>query len=202
MLSFTRLAGAVLLTGAIAATAGGCALLPPGDAEPSSSPVASSASPTPTPTPTPEPVALTCESVLDQATLDEWAGLGITNNPDFATKMHNEGNAPFSLFADNGGIICQWGFANGGATMIYGYSSISYDQLIEQQNRLGGLGASVSAYAGATANLYTIAAGENIDGGPEYYLFTGDLSDPADLWWMYAYTTDVLDELVANIPDL
>lgn len=196
---------AALLAGALLATTGGCFLLPAGDGVPSSTPTDSSAtsSETPTETPTPEPVALTCESVIDQATLDEWAGFGVINNPDFAAKMHDEGNAPFSLFDDNGGIICQWGFGNGAATTIYGYSQLSYDELIDQQNRLGGLGASVSAYGGgAVANLYTIEFGENVDGGPEYYLFSGDLSDQDDLWWMYAYTTEILDQMVSNIPDL
>ena len=158
------------------------------------------ASPTPSETPSEEPAPepVTCESVLDPATIAEFAGFGVVQNLEFAQKVHDEGSS-LALFDDNDGIICQWGFPNGAATMIYGYSRISYDDMIVAQNHAGGdLGATVSAYGGA--NLYSVPFGENIDGGPEYYLF-GDDSDPSKIYWMYAYTTDIIDQMLANIPE-
>lgn len=195
-----RLTATTLLGGALLLSTGGCFLLPPTSAAPSSSPTEASPTPsasaTPSEEPAPEPV--TCESVLDPATITGFAGFGISQNLDFVQKVRDEGSS-LALFADNNGIICQWGFPNGAATMIYGYSRISYDDMIVAQNHVGGdLGATVSAYAGA--NLYSVPFGENVDGGPEYYLF-GDDSDPSKIYWMYAYTTEVLDQMLANIPE-
>ena len=200
MRSLYRRTVTALLGGALLLSTGGCFMLPTTSAAPSSSP--SEASPTPSETPSeepaPEPELITCESVLDPATIAEFAGFGVVQNLEFAQKVHDEGNA-LALFDDNDGIICQWGFPNGAATMIYGYSRISYDDMIGAQNHAGGdLGATVSAYGGA--NLYSVPFGENIDGGPEYYLF-GDDSDPSKIYWMYAYTTDILDQMLANIPE-
>ncbi len=143
MTSLYRLTATALLGGALLLSTGGCFLLPPTSAVPSSSPTEASPTPSETPSeePTPEPV--TCESVLDPNTITGFAGFGISQNLDFVQKVRDEGSS-LALFADNDGIICQWGFPSGAATMIYGYSRISYDDMIVAQNHVGGdLGAPV-----------------------------------------------------------
>lgn len=191
-----------LLSGLVAATvlfsSTSCSL--PGAASPSSTATATaSASPTvsASPTPTAEAEELSCESVLNPETVAAWASEGVTENPDFVQKLHDEGNS-LVAFADNGGIICQWGFAQGAATAIYGYSKISPDDTITWQNHVGGLGASISVHQ--YGNLYSLESGENAD-GPEFYLFSAGGDDPANVFWLYAWSPELIDEVLSNIPN-
>jgi hypothetical protein len=184
-----------LLAAAVLTTAGGCFLLPTSAPTAAAPTPTESATPSETPTPTPEPVEVTCDNAISAATIASWASDGVTQNPDFVQKLQDE-NAALIDFANNGGIICQWGFANGGATAIYGYSKISRDDMITWQNHLGDdMSAAVSVYAGN--NLYTVIPAEFAE-YDEYYLFNDDEND---YFWMYAWSTDLLDEMLANIPN-
>jgi hypothetical protein len=191
----TRTLISTLLAAAVLTTAGGCFLLPTSPPTAAAPTPTESVTPSETPTPTPEPVVVTCENAISAATITSWEGDGVTQNPDFVQKLNDESNSLVD-FANNGGIICQWGFANGGATAIYGYSKISEADLISVQNHLGDdLGADVSVFSGN--NLYTVNTPEYSE-GTEYYLFS---AGPTDYFWMYAWSTDLLDEMLANIPN-
>ena len=194
----TRALAPALLAATVLLATGGCFLLPastPSSAPTESSSPTESATPTSTPTPTAEPI--TCESVLNPDTITTWEGEGVTENLNFVQKLHDEGNT-LVAFADNGGIICQWGFANGAATAIYGYSKISEADTITWENHVGDLGATISVHP--YGNLYSLDYGENAD-GPEYYLFSAGGDDPTNIFWLYAWTPDLIDEVLSNIPN-
>jgi hypothetical protein len=192
--TITRTLASGLVAAAVLVGAGGCFLLPAATPTPTSAASETpSAVPEPTPTPTPESQTISCESVLNPDTIASWEGDGVTQNLNFVQKLNDEDLA-LKAFNDFGGIICQWGFANTGATAIYGYSKISRDDMITWQNHLGDdMGADVSVYAGN--NLYTVNPAEFAE-STEYYLFN---DGPTDYFWMYAWSTDQIDEMLANI---
>ena len=166
----------------------------------STAPSAPAPSPSPTPTPSltdvPDASAasapVTCESLLDQATLDDLAQ-GTFGLPDqesidgYVAKTRDEGN-PMALLADYGGVLCP--VTNGTrVSELFGFTPITAEQSSEQRSRLKAEGATESSFLGGT--LYVGAAtGESVAG---HDLFV-------DNAWFIAVDQVRLAEIVANRP--
>ena len=135
---------------------------------------------------------MTCESLLDQATLEDLAQ-GTFGLPDqesidgYVAKTRDEGN-PAALLADYGGVLCP--VTNGTrVSELFGYTLITAEQSSEQRSRLKAEGATESSYLGGT--LYVEATtGESVAG---HDLFV-------DNAWFIAADQVRLAEIVANRP--
>jgi hypothetical protein len=99
---------------------------------PAASPSATVEAPSPTPTPTEEtPVAFdaTCENIVTQATIDDFAsdGVKIIDQQVFVDKMASEGQQKWVDLDAAGGTIC-WIGNDINAVQLYGYAFLTRDQ--------------------------------------------------------------------------
>lgn len=168
-----------------------------GCATPATVPPTTPASPTPptatsAPSPTPSAAAgATCENLLNPETLAALlsSGQSLTPPADFGARMQAEGHV-IGMFADNGGVVCQWSPAGSlEANEVYGFSRISAAQAAAQQARLAGEGLTTSTHNGGTI-LSDLTGNENVI---FEYLFI-------DGYWFCAINVARLSEIVANAP--
>jgi hypothetical protein len=164
----------------------GCATTATPDA--GSSPV-----PTPPTAPTSTPVTTspagipeTCEDLVDDATLADYAAGGYTLSADFEQRAAVEG-WPIHAFVTYGGLLCQWGYPASDASDAYGYGPITAEQAEEQRQGLVAEGfASSDALGGTVLQL----ASEYVT---EYYLFVDDN------WYYSTRGMDALEEMHRNV---
>jgi hypothetical protein len=118
---------ALVLVAGIALGTAGCG----DETPPAETPVASApAEPTPTPTlEAIEPFDATCENIVTQATLDDFAanGVKIIDQQQFVDKMASEGQQKWVELDAAGGTIC-WIGNDINAVQLYGYAFVTGDQ--------------------------------------------------------------------------
>ena len=194
-MSIRRLAPIVLSLGILLSLAGCAAEAEPGAVEPTatasteSGPSATPSAPTPAPA---EASVVTCESLLEPASLAEFAAstFGLPDQAGidwYVNKTRDEGSA-LALFVDNGGVLCP--VSNGmRVSEIYGFSPIDAEQASVQKAALVADG--FIASPSGDGELYSDTADR--EGAIFVYLFT-------DGHWFAAYDTVRLDEIVANSP--
>jgi hypothetical protein len=164
----------------------GCAMT--GSPETGASPAAT---PTTTPTSTPVTTSLpgipeTCEDLVDDATLADYAAGGYTLSADFEQRAAVEG-WPIRAFVAYGGLLCQWGYPASDASDAYGYAPITAEQAEEQRQGLLAEGfASSDALGGTVLQL----ASEYVT---EYYLFVDGS------WYYSTRGMDALEEMHRNV---
>jgi hypothetical protein len=153
------------------------------------------ASPAPTPTtaPTSTPVTtppadvpVTCEDLVDDATLADYAAGGYTLDADFEQRAADEG-WPIHAFVTYGGLLCQWGYPASDASDAYGYGPITAEQAEEQREGLVAEGFTASDALGGTVLQL---ASEYVT---EYYLFVDDS------WYYSTRGMDALEEMQRNV---
>lgn len=175
---------ALITTLAVAAALGlaACAPAPADTSEPSPS-----ASPTPsTPTPTATPVALGCDTVLDQASIDDFTAREYQLSDDFAQRAVDQG-WPEAAFVTNGGLLCQWGYPQSDATEYYGLSELSTENTTTIEARLVSEGFTAEPHG--DGELYV---GPLSDEAPQlFYFFAGD-------HWYTGFSAARIDEIRRN----
>lgn len=167
---------------AVAASLGlaACAQSPADSAGPSASPTS------PSPTPTATPVALGCDTLLDQASIDDFTGREYRLSDDFAQRAVDQGR-PEAAFVTNGGLLCQWGYPQSDATEYYGLSELSADNTATIEARLVSEGFVAEPHG--DGDLYV---GPKSDDRPQlFYLFAGD-------HWYIGFSAARIDEIRRN----
>jgi len=164
----------------------GCASSPADSAAPSASASPTAASPSPSPTPSATPVALACDTVLDQASIDSFAGQQYELSDDFAQRAVDQG-WPEAAFVTNGGLLCQWGYPQSDATEYYGLSELSAENTTTIEARLVSEGFIAEPHD--DGDLYV---GPKSDERPQLFYFF------ADGHWYVGFSAERIDEIRRN----
>ena len=168
----------------------GCASLPADSAAASASASPTAASPSPTPSATAEPVvpeadAATCDSVLDEASIDAYADYGWVASDGYEQRALDEG-WPTAAFVTWGGILCQWGTPTTDASEYYGFSEITPEHEATITARLVSEGFTREDHG--DGSLYV---GPSTEGINEHFLFAGD-------HWFVGFSPSRVDEIRRN----
>lgn len=133
----------------------------------------------------PAAVVLTCENVLDPASVSAFAAEGFTQTHDFAQRSIDEG-WPEAAFVTNGGLLCQWGYPNSDASEYYGLSEISAEHTATITARLVAEGFTREPHSDGEMFVSPPTEGVNI-----HYFF-------ADEHWFVGFSPERVDEIRRN----
>ena len=174
-----------LLTILAVAAALGLAACAPSPAD-SGEPSPSASPPSSTSTPTATPVALGCDTLLDQASVDDFTAREYQLSDDFAQRAVDQG-WPEAAFVTNGGLLCQWGYPQSDATEYYGLSELSADNTTTIEARLVSEGFTAEPHGNGE-----LFVGPKSDDRPQlFYLFAGD-------HWYIGFSATRIDEIRRN----
>ena len=178
-----RLADATALALVAALGLGGCAPTSPHLSVTTTPTPAASAS-APETGSTAEPA--TCDTLLDQVSIDAFAAEQYEPSDDFAQRAVEQG-WPEAAFVTNGGLLCQWGYPQSDASEYFGLSPLPAQNAATIAARLVAEGFALHPHA--DGDLY---AGPVSDGRPQlFYFFAAD-------HWFVGFSVARIDEIRRN----